>query len=252
MPQTNSAIIRSEWNGGFVADVTVGASGSALNGWTVSFDTPFGLVNVWNARVISHVGTRYVLGNLEYNAAVAAGASTGFGFQAAGPSSQLVFVPGTQPATLPRVSIGDATLAEPVLGSALATLTISLDQAAASAVTVNYATANGSATAGSDYTAGSGTVSFAPGQTSKTIAVQVLADRLVEATETVRVTLSGATGASIADGEGVLSILNTGGGAPPPSLAVTDIAVTERGLLTQEKWDEIFTFENLIRPVFMK
>jgi aspartate ammonia-lyase len=34
--------------------------------------------------------------------------------------------------------------------------------------------------------------------------------------------------------------------------SVHDIAVTERGLLTQEKWDEIFTFENLIRPVFMK
>ena len=34
--------------------------------------------------------------------------------------------------------------------------------------------------------------------------------------------------------------------------SVHDIAVTERGLLTQEKWDEIFTFENLIRPVFMR
>ncbi len=34
--------------------------------------------------------------------------------------------------------------------------------------------------------------------------------------------------------------------------SVHDIAVTERGLLTQEKWNEIFTFENLIRPVFMK
>ena len=50
MTQSVNATIRSEWAGGFVADFSVGSSGGT-NGWTATFDAPFNLVNVWNARI---------------------------------------------------------------------------------------------------------------------------------------------------------------------------------------------------------
>ncbi len=50
--------------------------------------------------------------------------------------------------------------------------TVTLDRPSTGTVTLNYATANGTATAGSDYVAGSGTLTFAPGETSKTIHVE--------------------------------------------------------------------------------
>ena len=85
---------------------------------------------------------------------------------------------------------------------------MSLSAAYGQPVTVHYATADGTATAGSDYTAASGDVTFAPGETSKTITVAVLGDRLAEPTETFVVNLSGPTNAIIADGQGVGTILD--------------------------------------------
>ena len=75
-------------------------------------------------------------------------------------------------------------------------------------MTVAYATANGTATAGSDYVAASGTLTFLAGQTSKTVAVTVNGDAAVEADETFTVNLSGAAGATIADAQGGGTITN--------------------------------------------
>ena len=69
-------------------------------------------------------------------------------------------------------------------------------------VTVQYGTANGTASAGSDYKARSGTLTFAAGETSKTVSVAVKGDTAVEANETLTLNLSGASGATIADGSG--------------------------------------------------
>ncbi len=76
-------------------------------------------------------------------------------------------------------------------------------------MTVDFATANGTATAPSDYTANSGTVTFAPGVTSQTVTVQVNGDTTVEPNETFNVNLTNATGnATIADAQGVGTIVN--------------------------------------------
>ena len=72
---------------------------------------------------------------------------------------------------------------------------VTLDRAAAAAVTVDYATSDGSATAGEDYTATSGTLSFAAGETGKTITVPIGDDIVNESDETFTVTLSNASGA---------------------------------------------------------
>jgi hypothetical protein len=74
------------------------------------------------------------------------------------------------------------------------TFTITLSQASSSTITVNWATSNGTASAGTDYRSGSGSVTFSPGQTVKTINVRVNGDTTVEPNETFFVTLSGPTG----------------------------------------------------------
>ena len=78
-----------------------------------------------------------------------------------------------------------------------ATITVTRAGDTSVAGTVNYATSNGTATAGSDYTAASGTLSFAAGEVSRTFSIPLLNDTLVESNETVNVTLSNATGVTL-------------------------------------------------------
>ena len=85
---------------------------------------------------------------------------------------------------------------------------VTLDRAASAAVTVDYATSDGTATAGSDYTATSGTLTFAAGETAKTVSVPVLDDAHDEGSETLTLTLSNASGATIADAEATGTITN--------------------------------------------
>lgn len=106
-------------------------------------------------------------------------------------------------ATLPALSVGDVSLREGDSGTAELMFIVTLDKAATGPVTVNYATANGTATAGSDYAALTGTLTFAAGETSKMVHVVVNGDTAVEANETFSLTLSGATGATIADATAV-------------------------------------------------
>ena len=87
--------------------------------------------------------------------------------------------------------------------------TVSLSRATRAAVTVAYATADGTATAGSDYTATSGTLTFAAGETEQTVLVPVLDDAHDEGEETLTLRLTNATGAVIADGEATGTIKNT-------------------------------------------
>ncbi|MCB0950138.1 MAG: cellulase family glycosylhydrolase, partial [Mycobacterium sp.] len=93
-------------------------------------------------------------------------------------------------------------------GNALARFTVTLGAPSTQPVSVQYSTSNGTATAGSDYIATAGTITFAPGVTTQTIQVQVLSDTLVEPDETFSVTLSNPTGATLGDAVGAGSILN--------------------------------------------
>ena len=85
---------------------------------------------------------------------------------------------------------------------------VTLSRAAAGPVTVDYATADGTATAGADYTAASGTLTFAVGETEKTVPVALLDDAHDEGKETFTLTLSNASGARIVDGKAKGTIRN--------------------------------------------
>ena len=86
---------------------------------------------------------------------------------------------------------------------------VTLSRAGSDTITVDYATADGTATAGADYTRAGGTLSFAPGETAKTVAVPVLDDAHDEGEETFTLRLTAATGARIADGVATGTIENT-------------------------------------------
>jgi serralysin len=108
----------------------------------------------------------------------------------------------------PRVNITDVSSNEGNSGTRPFTFTVSLSAASAVSVSLNYATANGSAKAGEDYDAKSGTVVFSPGQTSKTVSVEVRGDRKFEGQEVFYVNLSGATGAFLAETQGTGVVRN--------------------------------------------
>ncbi|MBS9391304.1 MAG: hypothetical protein HEQ33_21370 [Dolichospermum sp. WA123] len=120
-----------------------------------------------------------------------------------------------QPAPNLSLSINDVTLTEGNSGTKNATFTVTLSGETFQPVTVNYATANGTATAGSDYTATTGTLIFNvnPGETSKQITVPILGDTLAESDETFFINLSNAINATIADTQGIATITNDDNGS---------------------------------------
>jgi glucose/arabinose dehydrogenase len=127
------------------------------------------------------------------------------------------------PAT-PSLSINNVSVAEGSAGSTNAVFTVTLSAASSKTVTVNFATANGTATAGSDYVALAGTLTFPAGTTSRTINIQVTGDTVSEANETFYVNLSNAVNATIADGQGVGTITNDDTGSGPTLTASTATA----------------------------
>ncbi|MGH8031656.1 MAG: Calx-beta domain-containing protein [Luteimonas sp.] len=139
------------------------------------------------------------------------------------------------------LSITDTSAAEGDSGSKPLFFTINLNQAAGTGgVTVRYATANGTAAAGSDYSAASGSVTIAAGDTSVTISVDINGDTVSEPDDTFTVTLSNPTGAVIGRATGIGTIVNDdvavtpigqiqGAGGLSPLVGRT---VTTRGIVT--------------------
>ncbi|MDP1806495.1 MAG: cellulose binding domain-containing protein, partial [Acidimicrobiales bacterium] len=214
--------VGDNWGSGFVGNMTMPAGAQGLHGWTVEFDASFTISNIWGAEIVSHVGDHYVVRNVAWNSNVSAGGNATFGFQATpgagGTAASGLLLNGADdppPPVLPTLAVGDASIVEGSAGTSQLAFTVTLSQAAAGPVTVHYSTANGTATAGLDYGAQSGTLTFAAGETSKTIQVVIAGDIAVEANEALTLSLSAPSGATIADGSAVGTITNDDV-APPP------------------------------------
>ncbi|MCB1094216.1 MAG: hypothetical protein KDN22_01435 [Verrucomicrobiae bacterium] len=122
----------------------------------------------------------------------------------------------------PAVSIADATAAE---GSAGLVFVVSIAGTSVQAGSVSYATSNGTALAGSDYTAASGTLSIPAGTTTLSIPVQVIDDLLDEADlETLTLTLMNPVNVTLADGTATGSITDNDS---PGTVSVADVTVAE-------------------------
>ena len=133
------------------------------------------------------------------------------------------------------LSVNDLSVGEGGLGNFIAMFSVTRSGDTSRPATVQYATANGTATADSDYTSvGPATLGFAAGETTKTVPVTILFDLAGEPNETVLLNLSSPSGASISDDQGVATIVDddlllglaeTPG--PPTFIAVTDVLETE-------------------------
>ncbi|MBD2186167.1 hypothetical protein H6G03_34785 [Planktothrix sp. FACHB-1375] len=124
---------------------------------------------------------------------------------------------------LPQLSINDVTVTEGNFGSVSAFFTVTLSSKSSSSVSVKYTTADNTAVAGSDYSFSTGTITFAPNETTKTIFVPIQSDTAYETTEKFAVTLSNPTNAEINDGVGEGTIIDNDNF---PTITINDITVT--------------------------
>ena len=128
--------------------------------------------------------------------------------------------------SLPTLSVGDAAVVE----GDTATFRVTLSAASENVVTVSYKTKDGTAVAGSDYTAMAGTLRFEPGETTKTLRVPTVDDDTPEETEAFTVELSAPSGATVADGTGTGTISDDDGGSRSlPTLSIGDAAPVPEG-----------------------
>jgi hypothetical protein len=126
----------------------------------------------------------------------------------------------------PSFSVSDPSVTEGDSGTKNANFLVSLSAASPDTVTVAYATSDGSATAQADYAPASGTLTFAPGETAKTVTVLVNGDTLDEHHETVFLNLANPSNAGLAELRGVGAILDND---PLPQLSVSDTSASEGG-----------------------
>lgn len=127
----------------------------------------------------------------------------------------------------PAITINNnVAVAEGNSGTVAATLTVSLSPVSSETITVDWATQDNTATNPADYEPDNGTLTFAPGESSKTITLTVNGDELEESNESFSVNLSNATGgATISDTQGFVTI--TDDDAPLPTVSIGDVTVTE-------------------------
>ncbi|AVR94628.1 hypothetical protein C9I28_02030 [Pseudoduganella armeniaca] len=127
----------------------------------------------------------------------------------------------------PQLSIGDTVVDE---GAGVATVTVTLNHASSDTVTVKYTTVDGTAMAPADYTSTTGTLTFTPGQTSKTIQIPILDNAIHDGARTVSVVLSDSILGAIVDNTALVTI---GENDPVPTVAALQAgaSVTEGGQL---------------------
>jgi hypothetical protein len=140
----------------------------------------------------------------------------------------------------PSASINDVALDEGNAGTKQATFTVSLSAPSGKPISISFATADGSANAGTDYQTTTGTLTFSPGQTAATLSVPVIGDTAVEPDETFFVNLTDPVNVTLARAQGVGTIINDDTSVQfsaaalevSESAGLAQLTVTRVGLLT--------------------
>ena len=135
-------------------------------------------------------------------------------------SATATIIDNDAPTGVPVVTINDFVVDE---ASKEATFVITLNKPSTSVVSMNYATQNGAALAGSDFTATSGSLNFAPGETAKTVKVTLLNDTVFEASEAFNLALSALTNVTTLDPIGTAIIAEN----DAPKVLVSNISVDD-------------------------
>ncbi len=231
-----------DWGSGLTGEIQIqNTAASPIANWNLEFDYGAAISPIWNASIVSHAGSHYSVSGANWNKDIPANGTVTFGFNAGAGSSgvtpgnwrlngvSLVGPTTPPPPPLPGLSVADVSVAEGNAGTTPATFTVSLSAPSTQTITVGYATADGTATvAGSDYQAASGTLTFSPGQTSKTVTVNINGDTSVESDEAFTLKLSGATNATLSRATATGTIRNDDlfPSQPPSSGSAVSYAIT--------------------------
>jgi hypothetical protein len=160
----------------------------------------------WDTRYLAASAAAYIKAGFRGGSAVAP------------PSVPVISVPGKPPTDIkvtppansssPTVSVGDVRTTEGNSGRHGVTFHVRLSKRSTKVVTVRWETKGKTATVGRDYVGQHGTLTFQPGQTDRTVTIQVNGDHTREANEQFALNLLGATNARIADGQGIATVVN--------------------------------------------
>jgi hypothetical protein len=176
-------------------------------------------------------------------------------------ASYVVF--GSALGPFPEMRISDASVKEPLTGTTMASFTVTLSSPSSQAVTVQYQTANDSAVSPEDYTATAlSTLAFAPGETSKTVLVEINADTRTELGETFFINLVNPMGVVVRDGQGLgmildkvtdfqLSIINGLNGSTITGAGIGDrsgISVSDAGDVNGDGYGDVIIGADQARP----
>lgn len=234
--------VDDRWSTGFVGSMSITNTGDrAASGWTVGFDAPFDITNIWNGTLISREGDRYTVSAPDWASRLAPGETVTFGFESAHTGSigepdgftvngETVVVEDAPPA----ISVEDALITDGADGVPIASFTVSLSAPSDETVKVGFATEGGSAILGHDYLSTAGTLTFAPGETEKTVLVTPSSEDL----DVLSLTLAGPVGATIADAHAVATAPAAdeapvdGPQANEPTVSIGDASVLERDVVT--------------------
>ena len=140
-----------------------------------------------------------------------------------------------------EISISDATVVEGDAGQRTVEITVNLVPPSVKPITVAYSTVSGTAGAGSDFAAATGTLTFAPGETAKRISVAITGDKSCEMDENFKLSLTNPTGATLGNAQSTVTIVNDDfnacpggrgtGGTNTRSLSVYEVQMTFTGFL---------------------
>jgi probable HAF family extracellular repeat protein len=183
-----------------VGSMRAGGGFSNFHGWIYQDGTVTNLNHLIPQGGGLHIAYAHAVNNAGQIAATA--------FDAQGHYHAVLLTPGTAPPPAPGITIFDASVDEGQSGTRTASFYVRLSFASAGDVTVAYSTANGTATAGSDYDAASGTLTIPAGQLIRTIDVTVRSDRKREPTEVFQMNLANPANATIVDGQAVGTVRN--------------------------------------------
>jgi hypothetical protein len=191
------------------ANVTIGVSSSNANEGTVNINSLTFTTANWNvAQTVSITGVDDALmdGNSTYSIILASAVSSDTGYNGLDATDVSVVNADND---FPSVSISSSpqTIIEGLTSNQVVTYTVTLNAAGTQPLTVQYATSNGTASSGSDYTSTSGTLTFNPNVTSQTITIPILNDAVSEADETFTLTLSNPTNGTLGSTTSVVTTI---------------------------------------------
>ncbi len=267
---TPSFTVTEDWTSGFQGAIRLTSSETAaITPWRLEFDWSANITSIWDAEIESHTGNHYVIVPMHWNTSLPAGGNVQFGFVASpggspsGPTNyKLNGSPlGDSTPVPPSITIEDLSVLEGHAGSRSSNFTIRMSHASDAPVAVTFQTASATATAGSDYTHRSGTLTFAPGQTAAIIPVSILGDRTVEPDELFYFDLNNPVGATLARSRATGTIRNDDVSSQPAAAEYRVLSdwgagftgqVTIRNTTTQaaSDWRVAFDFAGTITSVW--